>query len=251
MDVPIHTFGFLTARMFEGEGGAGTTTTTQPPPKVFTQEEVNSIVAKEKKGFTEKLEQMGQNFKMTEEQRKQLEAQVEDIKTSSLTEKERLAQELEKTKKKLATTAEESEKNTSVWKNRFESSTIKTALSTASQLHEAFNPTQIEAILAPSSRSAEILGDDGKPTGKFVVKTKITTKGADGKTVELEVEPNEAVKILKEQPEYANLFKGTQVPGIGGNNGATRRPGPLDLKDMSHTDYLKNRQKILESTRNK
>lgn len=222
--------------LYEGEGGAG------DPPKTFTQDEVNKILSKEKKGFQTQLETLNGNLKLTDEQKKTLEAQIQELQSSTMTEKEKLTLDLENTKKsydeKLKTVTQDAE----TWRGRFTSSSINVDLTKASVEHEAINPEQILAILGPRARHVEKLDQTGKGTGEFETKVKVKTKRSDGTFVELDLSPSEAVKSLKETKEYANLYKGTQNSGLGSQSGSGSEAGKIDLKNLTHTQYQKLRK---------
>lgn len=225
-----------------GTGNQNTGTGNKPPGKTITQDELNTILAKERKATQTKLEQMQENLNLTDEQKKTVEAQLEEFKVASMTEKEKAARQLQKLQEESETKFKAVSEDRDLWKNRYNDSIIDTDLTNASVTEEAFNPVQIKAILKPISRTVEVVGEDGKPTGTFTTKIKIKTIGTDKKPVELDLTPVEAVKHLKEQKEFANLFKGTQVSGLGLQNGSDAKPGSIDLKSLTHEQYQKLRK---------
>lgn len=248
----------LSSPMFEGEGdagaGAGAATATgtgagagtgSEAGKSFTQEQLNSFVAAERKKMTEshakRLEELQKNVKLSDEERQTLANQVEELRNSSMTKEELAKKQFENFQKESTTKIKTLEESANTWQNRFSTSTQRVALTSASVKHEAFNPDQIIAILSPNSRTVEITDDAGKGTGEFTTKVKVTIKsGGESKTLDLD--PDEAVKTLKEMPEFANLFKGTQVAGLGGASGSGLDKSKPDIKNMSVEEYRKRRK---------
>jgi hypothetical protein len=117
---------------------------------------------------------------------------------------------------------------------------------TAAVTHKAYNPSQVVALLKPHTRKQEGT-TDGKPNGIFSPRTKFTYV-KDGKETTLDVTPVEAVKLMTELPEYANLFISTATPGLGGgtnNNGGSGKGIKFD-PNMSMEDYKKGRTQFLK-----
>jgi hypothetical protein len=96
-------------------------------------------------------------------------------------------------------------------------------------------------LLRPKTELDEVLAD-GKPTGEYQVMVDVLVE-VDGKPVTLKLSPAEALKKMKTDASYANLFKANSVSGVGGNSGAgSGGTGKVDLTTISQADYRKLRK---------
>lgn len=213
-------------------------TITEQKSKTFTQDEVNKILAQEKRkhqGVTQKaikeLEALQKKSTMTEKERHELDERVEQLKTSLLTEQEKAKREADKLRRqhRERVTGLEAERDT--WKTRFTDSTIERSLTDAAATNNAFNPKQIVAILGRNTRLVEDLDSEGQPTGKLVPKVSFADKNKEGKNVVLELSPDEAIKRMKEIPEYLNLFKAEGTGGAGLRSQPSGRK--LDVRELA------------------
>ena len=197
--------------------------------KTFTQEQVNAFLADEKrkaKAQNEKLASELEAFKskvnLSTDEKAELEARVESLRSEFMTKEEILKQDTAKAGKKYKEDLEAKTNEANTWKTRFTQQTINRSITDAAIKSEAFNPSQIVAQLAANSRLVEELGEDNKPTGEYVAKVKITDMDKDGKAITLDLTVAEAVKKMSEQDGFANLFKGKGTGGTGGQNRTTR-----------------------------
>jgi hypothetical protein len=193
--------------------------------KKFSQEDVNKIVAEEKRKtqaaqakLVTELEAMRNKANLTASEREEIEQRLESVKSEFMTKEELLKQEKAKSEKKLKEELDTKSKEAENWRGRFTQSTITRSITDAAVASDAFSPKQIVAQLAPNTRLVDVLGEDNKPTGEFVAKVKITVKDKDSKDVTLDLPVDEAVKKMSEQDEFANLFKGKGTGGTGGQN---------------------------------
>ena len=190
--------------------------------QTFTQDDLNKILAQEKRkhqSVTQKalqeVEALRKKSSLTEKERHDLDDRVEMLKSSLLTEQEKAKREADRLRKQHheRVTGLESERDT--WKNRFTDSTIERSITDAAASNEAFYPRQIVAILGRDTRLVEDLDDQGQPSGRLVPKVRFTDRDKEGKSVVLELTPDEALKRMKEIPEYFNLFKAEGTGGAG------------------------------------
>jgi len=107
----------------------------------------------------------------------------------------------------------------------YASSTIERSLQDAAITGEAIQPRQIVSILGNTTRLTEVLGEDGKPTGRYAPVVTFNDQDKEGKPVTLELSPGDAIKRMRELPEYGNLFKGTAKGGLGEGGGAAGSRG--------------------------
>ena len=138
----------------------------------------------------------------------------------------------------------EANDQTKLWKNRFTSSTIKTAITDAAVSADAYRPNQIVSLLRGMTELVDAM-EDGKPTGDLIPQVRFMGTDADGKPKELLLSVGEAIKQMKEDKngDYGNLFNSGATGGLGKDN----VPGTDDeISDMMTTEqYMKNRKQIL------
>lgn len=214
--------------------------TPEPTPngKSFTQEDVNRLLAQEKRKHKQTAEKAIEEAKalrtkaqLTAEERDELDKRIGLLQDELLT-KEELAK---KNEEELRKQHEEHVTNLTVerdrWQQRFTDSTIKRSITDAAATHTAYNPTQIVAILGPNTRLVDVLDENGQPTGELTPKVKFQDVDKEGKAVTLDLPPKEAVKRMKGMDQYLNLFK---IEGSGGaglsSQPAGKRP---DLKSIA------------------
>jgi hypothetical protein len=219
----------------------------QPDDKkpIFTpeqQEQVNKIVASERRKLeaqvdkqVKELESLKKSKTMSDTDRHTLNTQIEELKASVMTKEQLALQEKDKL------TKESKERETKLtaerdhFKNLFEGSTITRSLLDGAVSGDAFEPSQIVTLLEGKTRLAEVTDGDGNPTGEFITKVKLNDKDKEGKPVTLDLTVEEAVKWMKDKPNFANLFKSNLTGGLG----AARTTGgkKIDPKNMTPTQY--------------
>lgn len=186
------------------------------------QRELNRIVAAEKKkhqAVTKKAldEALAMRSKatLTAKENQEADARIEQLRTELLTKEEQGKRAAEKARKahKMEKDSLAAERDT--WKNRFTESTIQRSLTDAAASNNAFSPKQIVAILGRDTQLVEVLDDDGKPTGVLEPKVRYRAQDKEGKPVTLDLTPAEAIKRMKDEEEYLNLFRGEGAGGAG------------------------------------
>jgi hypothetical protein len=217
--------------------------------KLLNKKEVEEIVKREKKKFEEKtkktiseLETLRKSKSLTEQEQSKLSDQINSLQEQLLTKEELAKKEKASITKDYETKIEELAKERDAWKIRFTSSEISRAIIDAASERNAFRPKDIQALLRPDAVLEEEKDDNGEGTGKFYPKVNFTTKGKDGKDIELKLSPKEAVKqMFDDTDQFGHLFQGTAQQGLGGDKNANR--SARDLKNMSHSEYRKNRER--------
>ena len=225
---------------YAGEESAAnsSTTTEQQKTKTFTQDEVNALVASERRNLENRsksllgeLEALKTKSTMTAKEREELETRLEETKQALMTKEELAREQLTKLQKQREQEVTGLAAEREAWKNRFTHSTIQRSITDAAASSDAFNPSQIVAILAPSTRVVEATDEAGKPTGEFNVQVNFQDVGKDGKPVKLDLSVQDAVKRLKEKAEFQNLFKGLGTGGTGSTNRGSG--GQLDIRELA------------------
>lgn len=221
-----------------GDAGGDDATSSNAPPAASTpppaanegkvtfspeqQKELNRILAAEKKKHqklvqqaTDEAKAMGTKAQLTAQQTQELNARLEQIQTEMLTKEEQARLAAEKARKAHKMEKEQLTTERDDWRRRFTESTIERSLTDAAASNNAFSPRQIVAILGPHTQLAEVLDDEGQPTGQLAPKVKYRTKDKEGKPVTLDLSPMDAIKRMKEEEEYLNLFRGEGASGAG------------------------------------
>jgi len=175
---------------------------------------------------------------LTEQQRTEYEAKLDEVQRQLHTEKELLLKEKKKVEDNLNTRIKEAEKVANDWRGRYSDSTINRELQEAAVKGEAVNPKQVVALLKANTKTVEVEG-----VYKTVVEVETVV---DGKPTTTQVSPDEAVSQMKAKPEeYGNLFKAGGVSGLGGNSG-TNTQVPTDMKNLTHEQYMLIRANLLK-----
>lgn len=208
------------------EADAGTSTPTATDGKVTfapeQQKELNRILAAEKKKHqklvqqaTDEAKALAAKAQLTGKQAQELDSRLEQIQNEMRTKEEQARLAAEKARKKYKQDMESLTGERDSWRQRYTESTIERSLTDAAASNNAFSPRQIVAILGPNTQLTEVLDDEGQPTGNLAPKVKYRTKDKEGKPVTLDLSPADAIKRMKEEEEYLNLFRGEGSSGAG------------------------------------
>jgi hypothetical protein len=236
-----------------GEGGTGDGGTgTGDDEKKFTQKQVNSMMAEEKRQHKEQqrktldeLNAIKTRANLTAEERAELDTKIEDLTNQLMTKDELAKKDKEKLDKKHATEITEITTERDTWKNKYRTSTIQRAITDAAIDFDAFNPKHLVPILEPNTRLVEVKDDDDNPTGEYTPMVKLTTKNDKGATVVLDLTPEQAVKQMTEMDEHKTLFKPQGSGGIGRRNvsgGSGKKPDAQKLAGSDPEAYRKARK---------
>lgn len=247
-----------------GAGGAtGSITLTQAELDKKVQAEVTRVNTNEKriwqdrnKKLVDDLEGIKKQANVTAEQKEQLQQQIDDLKQTYMTEKDQKEQEIGKLQKKYDSDIAAKDKESATWKGRFETKSFSVDVRDAAHEFEAFDASQIEAILVPFKAFEEGLDDNQRPNGDFnaIIKD-FPALDKEGKSVKLKLSVRDAVKKMTEMPDkYGNLFKakgqsgtGTSTSQTGGSGSGNGKLG--DIENMSPQEYAKNRPGIRDKMR--
>lgn len=219
--------------------------------KVTSQEELNSVLKREKDKFrTEReklikeLEGIQNSAKTTNETKAALETQLEELRRANLSTEERARLEKAKLEKDWSTKLTEKEQEAHQWRDRHNELQTGYSITSAAATH-AVVPTGVpflESYLKPRSKLIEIKDTEGKGTGKFETKVALMVPDKEGKPVEVEYSVNDAVKQMKDMPEtFGFLFASTAAAGLGAGTGT---PGKApNVAKMSPEAYMEARKK--------
>ena len=243
----------------EGEGdGAGAPPAGAPPAagdagKTFTQAEVNKFLADDRRRHQEKYSSLESSYQellsnqnLGQEERGQLEQQLEDLQARHRTKEQQLAYEKKQAEEKFGSEISEWQEKAKTWESRYTESTINRELQAAAVEHDAYNPRQIVVQLKGQTELTEEMDVNGKPTGKLVPMVKMTVKNEDtGAQESLQMTPSEAVEYMKKNPEqWGNFFKNNIREGIGSasGTGTMTGDGTVDVTKITDDQYYKLRK---------
>ena len=204
---------------FEGEGDpAGDPPAGDPPAgKTFTQEEVNSLLAKNKRSLQDELTKTKEQLvalqsssSLNDDEKASLTSQIESLNNMLMTKEELAKREHEKLKKDADKKVSDLTAQAELWKKRHDDMLIENQLISAVSLEgqKAYNPRQIVDLF--KSRASVVEAD-----GKFSVSLKVDLPDSAGVLKTLDLEPTAAMKELAALPEYANLFNIDTKTGLG------------------------------------
>ena len=218
------------------------------PGKTFTQDDVDKIVgerlAREKDRFkVEKADLLRQynelleNHKLTDEQRRAYEVRVNDLESQVLSKDELAAKRIRQREEEWAAKFKHMEEKLGHFKKQHESYRIRTEILKSASASRALNPSQVLGLLAPSAQVEEVLDDQGKFTGQYRVMVAVAAE-EDGQAIEKCLPVREAVKVFLEQPSNFNLVKST-VRGGSGFQPSSSNPDSAHIMKLSAVERLK------------
>jgi hypothetical protein len=225
-------------------------------PKSFSQDEVNKMLAEDKRKHQAVLIKTEQSYKellasnksLTEKERATLEENLATVQGQLRTKEETAKMEKKQLEEQLTGKIKEHETRAHEWENRYKTETVTRSLQDAAIQADAFQAGQIVALLTPMTRLVEMIDEKtNKSTGKFRPVVDFPDVNADGNPTITVRTPEEAVKRMKDLPEtYGNLFKSNVVSGIGANSATGVTPGAngkVNLRNLSPEQYRELREK--------
>jgi hypothetical protein len=228
--------------------------------KAFSQEDVNTYLAEDRRKHTEKYKKLESAYQemladktLAAEQRGKLEAELEDLQKTFRTKEQQAEYERKQERAQYENELKTSREAAIKWEKMYKGSVIQRSLQDAAVGAEAFNPGQIIGLLTPITQMREKLNDDGKETGEMI--PMVDFQDIDEKTGEQIITlrtPQEAVQRMKELPEYwGNLFRANVVSGIGSGaatGGVTSGSGGrIDPAKLTPDQYRKLRKENPEA----
>ncbi|KPK52070.1 MAG: hypothetical protein AMS22_09845 [Thiotrichales bacterium SG8_50] len=190
----------------------------------FTQDDLNRFLAEDRRKHQDKLKKLESGYKeiladknLALEQRQKLEAELEDLRKSQMTEKQRLEYERKQQAEKFKSDLGQLKESASRWETLYKGSQIDRSLQDAAIAAEAFNPNQIVGLLRPMTKMQERTDEAGNGLGDFTPVIDFPDiDEATGEQVMTLRTPEEAVQRMKELPNlFGNLFKSNVVSGVG------------------------------------
>lgn len=203
------------------------------------QEHVNALLAKQKRdNDSEKQELLNQvravkaKSELTVEERKEWEAKHAELRKQYMT-KEQLAEE---ERQKSASAHEVAMKAVTeerdMWKARHTTSLIERSIMDAAVAGDAYEPSQVIRMLSSDTKLVEGVDAAGTPDGTLKPQVSFADVNTEGEAVNLTLSPAEAVKRMREKPEFMNLFQTEGAGGLGLMNSA-QAPVSTDVAKLA------------------
>ncbi len=236
---------------FDGDLPAGDPPAGDPPAgdppatKTFSQEELNKILAEDKRKHQQQFQKLEKQLsdtltsaKLTNEERTKLEESLEDVRKQLRTKEEQAKLEKKQLEDRFSTEIGQWKQKSEAAETRYTESTIARSLQDAAISGDAFSASQIVTILRPMTKMVE-----DKPMIDFP-----DVSAETGEAIIKQMTPEEAIKRMKQLPEtYGNLFKSGVVGGIGAasaTGGLTPGSnGKVDPTKLTMDQYLELRKK--------
>lgn len=210
------------------------------PPKTFTQEQVNKMLAEDKRKHKAQLEKTESNLaeileskNLSEAERAKAEEAREDILKQLRTKEEQARLDKKKLEIEYEGRLSAAEKRAKEAEAKYEDATITRALQDAAVAEDAFNPSVLVTYLK---------GDTKFRDGNVIVSVPIVKE--DGSVEEGAMTPAEAVKHMKDDPErFGGLFKSNIVSGVGGSGSPNSgKNGKVDVRKITTAEYMRLRK---------
>lgn len=209
-------------------------TQEQHPDLKKAQTETSQKVA----AVATRLKEMQDQINMSEEQKKRLQSEIDELRTLGMTEKQKLEVQLDNAQKALADQTQALQADAAQWRARFENQQVQTEVERAVSSHGGKNSTQFLALFNHFGTSVKEID------GTYQTRIKFTDKNKDGAPVLVELSPMDTVARMAELPDYENLFNPKQKPGTGLST-VPGQSATADFSNMSVEDYAKLRPSLL------
>jgi hypothetical protein len=216
--------------------------------KEYTDAELEAIILKrseqarrQAKDAVEKLEQFKTTHALTEQQKQELDVQIEELKRQNMTAEEIRKRDLHNAETKHAGELKVANEKATTWQQKHDNLMVTSDLDRSAIKHGVIDGVLpvVTAYLKPLTR----VSDAGQ--GVLVATVSFPDVGADGKEFTATLTIDKAVARMKELPQFAPLFKGTATGGAGGSGGSGKpgKPGSFDFKKGDMAEYMAQRNK--------
>ena len=209
--------------------------------KKFSQEDLNKILAEDKRKGQEKLRKLettmqtlSEDRSLSEQNRKNLSSELENLRKSLRTAEQQTEYDRKQAAEQHHSDLANAQERGDHWETLYKAAEVDRSLQDAAGDPEigAYNPRQIVNLLKPHTELKEIEGalqpmvdfpDIDEKTG-----SEITTLRT----------PVDAVKRMLEMTKvHGNLFKSTIVGGVGSASGAETPEGKVDVASLTAEQY--------------
>lgn len=225
--------------------------------KTFTQEDVDRVVkerlTREQEKHREKqtellsrLESLEKTSQLTDDERAALQQRIEELRSENLSSEEKATREIKRLQEELERTQKSLVKDVERWQKQYFDFRTDNELMDAALKNDARTPAQLVSLLKQQTAVKEVVDDQGRPTGRFEVRTTITDYKEDGTPFQVERKPHEAVARLAEMPEiWGNQFNSKVSAGLDrmSDQSAPVSTGSALVLDKGFDAYRNSRQK--------
>jgi hypothetical protein len=225
-----------------GSGGGGDDG-GEPEKLSLTQDELNKMMADNRKKLTKQNEQLladlnklKQTASMTTQEKEELETRITQMENQFLSKEELIKRENSKQQKQFEAELTTAKENSQFWQNNYSQATIARSLQDAAISNHAISPEQIVSMLAGRT----VIKETEEGSKQYHPVVSFDDVSEDGKPITLELSPADAVKRMVELTDkYGNLFKGSAASGLGSTSGVRGDKAPKleSLKDTA--SYMK------------
>lgn len=226
----------------DGDGGSTSTPTLANLIKEHDlQDQLNTMIASNRKGLTQKnleivqqLEKLKSQHTAKTQEHDDLEAQIEELRTQHLSTEEMAKHNAEKAGKEHQKIVDSLTVDSNKWKTLYKNQTTQRSLLDAAVQGEAIRAEQIVSMLETMTSVVEVADSVGKGTGAYKTIVKFNDVNEAGERVTIDLSPIDAVNRMKELPKlYGNLFKGTSTGGLGADGNTDGGSTSTKLADIT------------------
>lgn len=229
-----------------GEGG-DTGTGAGAGNRTFTQDELNAVIAREKRVLQERHLQQLEAIKrdgLTPDDRATLEKQIADLRAQTQTTSELAKRTLAEREAAWAAEKQALAAERDMAKRLLDDLTVQNHLDTAMGVN-GVKPAAVAvvgAFLRQNLVRVPVTGADGKPTDKVEYMIDLSVPDGEGdKKKQLRLTPVDAVAQLRKTEDFGPLFVAGAKSGTG-SVGAPGASGSIDLKNMPQAEYMRLRK---------
>ena len=196
-------------------------------PKTFTQEDLNKILAEDRRKHQAQIAKIQQTLEATAsdkaaeaQAKEQLKARLDELETSLLTKDQQAAREKKIAEDKLTTEAQNAKKEAGQWREKFNEALIDRSLTEAAAATDVFSVQQVKALLRNNTKLEQQRDPlTGQLTEVFVPKVTFEDRDENGNVVQTTTDPESALKKMRILTGvYGNLFKSGVVSGVGSSS---------------------------------
>lgn len=167
------------------------------------------------KGLKAEIDNLRKKTTLTTQERTEQDQRIQELTNLNKSKEAEIQREREKLIRDHKKEKDELTLDRDNWKRDYTESTILRSLTDAAIEHDAINPEQAVNILRPNTKLVEETDENGKPTGKLVPKVRYRDVDADGKPLDVDLDPSLAIKRMSESEKHYNLFKNKSAGGLG------------------------------------
>lgn len=218
---------------------------------LFTQEHMNHEIGEARKKANEKntemvkqLEELRDRTSTSETLRNELQSQIDDLKTASMTVQQQADMEMKRLQRTLEVKTKELGDEASLWKNQYSQSRISQEIRDAAAKHKALPLAieQLDMLLGNNASLRPIKDTEGKEIpGQFETVVNFRDSDDQGNLIQTVLPIEKAIARMRELPQrFGNLFESDQRGGVGGGTLLGKSPlagAAPNFKNMDMESY--------------